>query len=127
MRSHIGGHTHGDAGGAINQQVREGSGQNSRLHELVVVVRHEVDHIFVKIRSECLSNRSHTRLSIAGGGRAVVEGTKVAVAVDQGQAQSEGLSQAHHCIVDSGVTVRVELTHHLTGYTCALDVALIGA
>ena len=63
---------------------------------------------------------------VSGGCRAVVEGAEVTVTVNEGQAQSKGLGEAHHRIVDGGVAVRVELTHDLAGHAGALDVAFVG-
>ena len=127
VRRHVGGHADRDAGGAVDEQVRERGGQHGGLHELVVVVGHEVDYVFVEIGGQRLRGRCHARLGVAGGRGAVVEGAEVTVAVNEGQTQREGLGEAHHGVVDGGVAVRVELTHDLAGHTGALDVSLIGA
>ena len=127
VRRHVGCHADRDAGGAVDEQVRERCGQHGGLHELVVVVRHEVNHVFFEVRGECLRGGCHACFGVSGGCRAVVEGAEVTVTVNEGQAQREGLGEAHHRVVDGGVAVRVELTHDLAGHAGALDMALIGA
>ena len=49
VRRHVGCHADRDAGGAVDEQVRERCGQHGGLQELVVVVGHEVDDIFVEV------------------------------------------------------------------------------
>ena len=127
VRRHVGRHADRDAGGAVDEQVRERCGQHGGLQELVVVVGHEVDDIFVEVGGQRLRGGCHASLGVSGGRRAVVEGAEVTVTVHEGQTQREGLGEAHHGVVDGGVAVRVELTHDLTGHAGALDVAFIGA
>ena len=72
MRSHVRCHTHRDAGRTIDQQVRERRWQYARLHELVIVVRHKINNVFVKIRSQRRRSGGHTCLRVAGSRRAVI-------------------------------------------------------
>ena len=127
VRGHVGGHAHGDAGGAVDQQVREGRGQHRGLHELVVVVRDEVHDVLVEVRRHRHRGGAQPRLGVARGGRAVVQRAEVAVPVDQRQAQREALAHAHHRVVDRGVAVRVQLAHDLADDAGALHVALLRA
>ena len=126
MRGQIGGHAYGDARTAVDQQVRNCGRQYGRLFELVVVVRREVNGVFVDIRVHAESCRAESSLGITGGCRAVVQGTEVTVAVHQRQTHREWLGQTHHGLVDCGITVRVELAHHLAHHAGGLHVRAVG-
>ena len=97
---HVGGHAHGDARGPVDQQVGDGRGQDLGLLELVVVVGGEVHRVLVDVGVHAQGRRSQPGLGVAGGGRSVVQGSEVAVAVDQGQAHGKGLGQPDHGLVD---------------------------
>ncbi|CAB4648863.1 unannotated protein [freshwater metagenome] len=47
VRRHIGGHAHGNAAGAIDQEVGNSCWQDTRLQELIVVVGNKIDDILV--------------------------------------------------------------------------------
>ena len=47
MGGDIGGHPDSDAGGSVDEQVREGGGQHRRLGALTVVVGAEIDGVLV--------------------------------------------------------------------------------
>ena len=126
VRRHVGGHADGDAAGAVHQQVRVGGGKHLGLSELVVVVRHEVDDVFVEAFGHRQGGRGQACLGVPRGGRAVVERAEVAVPVDERHAQREVLRHAHEGVVDRRVAVRVQLAHDLADDTCGLDVAAIG-
>ena len=72
VRRHVGCHADRDAGGAVDEQVRERSGQHGGLHELVVVVRYKVNHVFFEVRGERLRGGCHACFGVSGGCRAVV-------------------------------------------------------
>ena len=126
VRGHVGRHADRDAAGAVDEQVREGGGQHVRLHELVVVVGHEVDDVLVEVFGERERGGGEARLGVARGGGAVVERAEVAVAVDQRHAQGEVLRHAHEGVVDGAVAVRVQLSHHLAGDARGLHVPAVG-
>ena len=125
VRGHIRGHAHRDARTAVDQQVRDGGRQHGRLLELVVVIRREVDRILVDVRVHAQRRGREPGLGIAGGGRAVVQGAEVAVAVHQRQTHGERLRQTHHGLVDRRIAVRVELAHHLTDHARRLHVRAV--
>ena len=127
VRGHVGGHADGDAGGAVDQQVREGCRQDVRLGQLVVVVGDEVDDVLVEVVRQGQRRGREACLGVPRGGRAVVERAEVAVAVDERQPQREVLGHAHHGVVDRGVAVRVQLAHDLAHHAGALDVAAVRA
>ena len=122
---HVGGHAHGNAGGAVDQQVGERRRQDIRLGELVVVVRNEVHHVLVEVVRQRERGRREAGLRVARRRRTVVERSEVAVAIDQRKPQREVLGHADHGVVDGGVAVRVELAHDLAHHAGALDVAAV--
>ena len=126
MRGHVRGHADRDAGTAIDQQIRNGRGQNGRLLKLVVIVGGEIDGVLgdVRVHAEC--GPCHTRFGVAGCRRPVIKGTEIAVAIHQGQTHRERLGETHHGLVDCGITMRMELAHHLADHTCRFHIWAVG-
>src|SRR5690606_8952594 len=108
---HVGGHADGDAARAVDEQGGERGGQNLGLLQLVVVVGHEVDDVFVEVIGEGECGGGESGLCVPRRGGAVVEGAEVAVSVDERQAHDERLVEPHHGVVDRRVAVRVQLAH----------------
>ncbi len=52
MRRDIRGHAHGDAGGAIDQQVRNARRQDHRLIAGLVEIRNEIDGFLLEVREQ---------------------------------------------------------------------------
>ncbi len=127
VRRHVGGHSDRNPRGAVDQQVGIGRWQHVGLQELVVIVRDEVDRLLVQGRGHQQGRGGHPGLGVARGGRPVVEGAEVAVAVHQGEPHAERLGHPDHRFVDRKVSVRVVLTHDLTDHAGALHVRSIGA
>ena len=128
VRGHVGGHAHGDAGGAVDQEVGEGRGQDLRFGLLPVVVRFEVDDVLVDGGDQQVRGGVQACLGVTHGRGGVVaaQRTEVAVAVDQGHTHGEGLAHPHQGVVDGGVAVGVEAPHHLSDDAGALDVSAVG-
>ena len=128
VRRNIGGHTHGDAGGAVDQQVREAGRQYSRFLGFAVVVGHEVDGVLVDVAHHLHGQRGHTAFGVThGGGRVVARGTEVTLTVDEQVAHRPGLGHAHQSVIDGGVAVRMVFTHDVADHAGALVVAAVGA
>ena len=128
VRGNVGGHADGDAGGAVDQQVREASRQHGRLLGLAVVVGHEVDGVLVDVAHHLHRQLCHTALGVTHGGRRVVAGgTEVALAVHQQVAHRPRLGHTHQRVVDGQVAVRMVLTHHVADHAGALVVSAIRA
>ena len=127
VRRDVGGHAHRDARRAVDQELGERGGQHVGLHELIVVVGHEVDGVLIQTGHEIHSGGGHARLRVTRSRRAVVQGTEVAVPVHQGNPQVEGLGEAHQGLVNRGIAVRVELAHDLADDALRLHVSLVGA
>ena len=111
VRRDVGRHADGDAGGAVDQQIRDPGRQDRRFGLLLVVVGDEVDRFLVEIGEQFVRDLRHAHFGIAHGRRRVaVDRTEVALAVDQHVAQRERLRHAHDRVVDGGIAVRVILT-----------------
>ena len=105
---------HGDAAGAVHQQVREAAGHHGGLHQGLVEVRIEVDGLLLDVPHHLHGELRQPRLRITHGRRAVaVHGAKVALPLHQHVADGEILGQAHHGVVDAGVAVGVVFAQHV--------------
>ena len=121
VRRDVGGHAHGDARRAVEQQVGQAGGQHIGLHEGVVEVGHPVDGVLVDVLQHFHGDGGHAGFGVTHGGRAVaVDAAEVALAVDQRVAHGELLGHAHHGVIDSAVAVGVIFTQHFADETGAL-------
>ena len=127
VRRDVGGHTHGDAVGAVDQQVREPRRQHGRLHEGVIEVRVEIDRLFIEVAHQFQRGLRHAGFGVTHGGRAVaVDRAEVALAVDEHGAHGEILRKAHHCVVNRRIAVRMVFTKHFAHDTGAFAEGLVG-
>ncbi len=111
MRRNVCGHADGNPSRTVDQEVRDLRRQDRRFLQGAIVVGHEIDRFLVDIFQHFAGNLSHTDFGIThGSGRVAVNRTKVAVAIDQGIARREILSQADGRIIDGDVTMGVILT-----------------
>ena len=115
-------HAHGDARSAIDEEVGESGRKNPRLGCLAVVVGGEIDGVLTQPLHHGQGGRSHSALGVTHGGRAGVERTKIAVAIGQWQPHRPRLRQPDQGVIDGSVPMRVQLAHHLSHDTGALDV-----
>ncbi len=107
-------HAHGDARGAVDQQVREAAGHHGGLHQRLVKVRVEVHRLLVDVPHQLKRQLRKPRLRVTHGRRAVaVHRAEVALALHQQRAGGEVLRQTHHGVVDRAVAVRVVLAQHV--------------
>ena len=107
-------HADRDAGGAVDEQVREARRQDQRLLVVAVVGGDEVDRVLVEVAQHLHRQAREARLGVAHGrGGVVVDGAEVALAVDERVAHGEVLRHAHERVVDGRVAVRVVLAHHV--------------
>ena len=114
VRRDVGRHADGDAGAAVDQQLRDGGRQDDRLAQRGVVVVAEVDGLVADVAQQLFGDRRQAGFGVAHGGRAVaVERAEVAFAVHQRVAQRKRLRHAHHGFVGGDVAVRVILAEHL--------------
>ena len=123
----VGGHAHGNARGAVDQNVGEVAGEHGGLLQPVVVVGVKVHRVLVDVLEHLHGELVHPGLGVPVGGRGVaVDGAEVAVAVHQHVAHGEILGQAHHGVIDGGVAVGVIAPQHGAHGVGALAVGLLG-
>jgi len=126
VRRDVGRHAHGDAGGAVHEQVRDTRGQHRRLELLAVVVRPEVDRLAFDVGEQLRGELLEAAFRIAVGRRRVaVDRAEVALPVDQRVAHGEVLRHAHQRLVGRRVAVRVVLAQHLPDDARALHVGAV--
>ena len=84
VRRDVGRHADGDAGRAVDQQVRDGRRQDGRLLGGLVVVRDEIDRLLLEVGHHLLGQRLEAGLGVPHGrGRVAVHRAEVALAVHQ--------------------------------------------
>ncbi len=121
------GHAHRDARGPVDQKCGEDGGKNRGLFESVVVVRLELDGLFVEIGHHGGGDLGEARFGVAHGGRAVaIDGAEVPLAIHQDGPHVEVLRHANEGVVDRGVAVRVVLAHDIADDARALPKGLSG-
>ncbi len=97
----------GDARRAVDEQVGNARRQDHRLLERLVVVRNEVDRLFVEVRQQLPGDARHADFGVPHGSRRIaVDGAEVALAVDERVAHGEILRHAHDRVVHRDVAVR---------------------
>ncbi len=126
VRRDVGRHPDRDPGRAVDDQVGDRRGQDRRLGLARVVVGLEVDGVLVDRGGHRDGRRQHPALGVAHRRWGVVGGAEVAVTVDEGHPHRPRLREAHECVIDRGVAVRVQATHHLADDPSALDVPAVG-
>ncbi len=127
VRRNVGGHADGDAGRAVDEQVRHAAGQDLGLAPRLVVVGHPVDGIGVDVAHHLNGDLAEARLRVAHGRRRVaLDGAEVALTVDQRVAHVEVLRHAHESRVDDGLAVGVVVAARVAGDLGALAVLLVG-
>ena len=127
VRGDVGRHAHGDARGAVHQQVGDARGQDLGLRFAVVVVRPEVHRLFVYVLQQRGGDAREPGLGVAHGRRRVaVDRPEVSLPFHQRIAHAERLRHAHQGIVDRGIAVGMVLAHHFAGDFGALARGPVG-
>ncbi len=126
VRRNIGGHAHGDARGAVDQQVRHPGGHHFGNPLGAVVVIDEIDGFLVQVGQQLVGDLGHAHFGVPHGrGGVTVDGTEVTLPVHQHVAQRERLRHAHDGVVHGGITVRVVLTDDVTDHPGGFFVGFI--
>ena len=113
MGGHIGGHTHCDAGGAVDQQVWHPRRQHLRLFDGVVKVVGKVHRLLVDVGQHFVGDGGQAGFGVAHSRRGVaVNAAEIALPVNQGGAHGEGLGHPHQSVVHRIVAVGVEFAQH---------------
>src|SRR5438874_2564362 len=112
VRRNVGRHADGDAGRAIDEQVRNARRQDDGLLLVLVVVRDQVDRVPVDVGQQLVGDPRHAGFGVAHGRRRIaIDRAEVPLPVDERIAQREVLDHPHQRLVDRRVAVRVELAH----------------
>ncbi len=116
VRRHVGGHAHGDAGGAVQQQVRQARRHPGRFLQGAVEVRRPVGGALAQLAQQHFGDRGQLGFGVAHRRERlrVVAGAEVALALDQRVAVGERLRHQHQRLVARAVAMRVVLTDHVT-------------
>ncbi len=118
VRRNVGGHTDRNAGRPVDQEIRYACRQDVRLMLALVIIRREVDRLFVDVGQQILSHPSHANFGVAHSSRRIaVDGAKVALPVDEQIAHGEGLRHTDDGLVDRAIAVWMVLTDHVTDDT----------
>ena len=119
-------HSHGDACGAVHQQVRITGGKHGGLLLGLVEVRDEIYGVFIDVRQHLHGNLAQAGLGITHGRRPVpVLGSEVSMAVHQRIAGRPVLGHIDQGSVDGAVSMGVVFTHGIADDTGAFSVRLI--
>ena len=103
------------------------AGQDGRDLVLARVVVLEVDRVLIDPVEQVGGDVGEAALGVAGRSRPVVQRPEVAVTVDEGMAQAEGLGHAHQGVVERQIAVRVIPAHDVAGNPGALEVRAVRA
>ena len=121
VRRDLGGHADGDAGRAVDEEVREAAGQHLGLEGLAVVVGLERDGVLVDVADHLHRQRGHPALGVPRGrGRVVARAAEVPLPLHERVAQAPVLDEADQGVVDRAVAVRVVLAHDVADDAGAL-------
>jgi hypothetical protein len=100
-------HADRDAGGAVDEQVRDLRREDQRFFGLLVEVRDELDGVLLDVRQHLLGERREPAFRVPVGGRGIaVDRAEVALAVDQRVADVPVLREPNQRVVDRGIAVR---------------------
>ncbi len=126
VRRDVGGHAHGNARGAIDQQVGHPGRQHRRLMLGFVVVGDEIHGLAIDVGQQLVGELRHAHFGVAHGRRHVaVHRAEVALPVHQHVAHGKRLGHAHDGVIDRGIAVRVVLADHVADDAGGLLVGLV--
>ena len=126
VRRNIRCHTNGNTIRAVDQQVREARRKNLRLLQAFVVVRLEIDRLFIQIAQQLHGCLIQARFGVTHSCSAIaVNGAEVSVTIDQRNPHAEVLRQTHHGVVDCRVAVGVIFTHAVANRTRRFHMRLV--
>src|SRR5205823_7256665 len=100
---------------AVDQQVRQASGQYSRFLRLIIVVGFEIDSIFVDVAQEFISDGRHFGLGVTHGGWwVVILRAKVALSQYEWITHGPRLRHTYQGVIHGHVTVGVIAFQYFT-------------
>ena len=115
VRRHVGGHTHGDARGTVDQQVRYTGRHHGRFLQCIVKIVGEIHRLLVEVLHHLLAYLLQAGLRITHGrGTVTVHRAEVTLTVHQRIAHGPVLSHTDQGAIYGRVTMRMIFTKHLT-------------
>ena len=127
VRRNIGRHPHRDARRSVHQQIGNARRQNFRLGLAIVVVRLEIDRLFIEVFEQRGRHARQAGFGVPVGRRRIaIHRAEIALALHQRIAHGERLRQPHQGIVDRQVAVRMILAHASPTMRAHLRVGRLG-
>ena len=121
VRRHVGRHADGDAGAAVDEQIRKGGRENRRLGPRLVVVRDKIDRVLVHVVHERGAEMGHARFGVTHGRRRIAfDRTEIALAIDQAFAHRPRLGHVDERRINHRFAVRMIVTAGVTANLRAL-------
>ena len=97
----VGGHTHGDAGGAVDEHIGKAGGQHRGLGQRIVEVGSEVHGVLVNVGQQLVGHRRQAGLGVSHGRRRVpVDAAEVSLPRNKRVTHGEVLRQPYQSVVD---------------------------
>ena len=111
VRRHVRRHADGDAGAAVDEQIRKRGRENRRLGARLVVVRDEIDRVLVHVLHERGAEMRHARLGVTHRRRRIAfDRAEVALAVDERFAHRPRLRHVDERRINHRFAVRMVIT-----------------
>ena len=127
MRRNIRRHAHGDAAGAVHQQIREARRQNPRLLVALVVGGLKIHRVPVDVAQQEHRGARQPRLGITHRRRRIaIHRAEIPLPLDQPHPHGPALRHAHQRVVNRGIAVRMEIAHHLADHLGGFAERLVG-
>jgi hypothetical protein len=121
VRRNGGRHAHGNARGAIGEEIGEGRREDDRLLALAAVIGAKVDRVLADAVKQGLGDIGHAGFRVAiGRGTVAIDVAEIALALDQRIAGGKVLGETNQGVVDRLVAVGVEGAHDIADYLGAL-------
>ncbi len=123
MRRNVRGHADSDAGASVDEQVREGGGENDGLGGGFVVVRDKIDRVLAHVVHQRGAEVRQARLGVThGGGRIALDRSEVSLSVHQAFAHGPWLRHVHERRIDHRLAVRMVIARRVARDLGALSV-----
>ena len=120
-------HANGDAGAAVDEEVRESGGENRWLRPRLVIVRHEIDRLLVHVGHERGAEMGHARLGVTHRGRRIAfDRAKVALAVNERFAHRPRLRHVDKRRINHRLAMRVIVTARVAANLGAFSMLPVG-
>ena len=127
VRRDVRGHADGNAGAAVDQEVRECGGEDSRLGLRLIVIGDEIDRFLLHVLHERGTQWRQARFGVPHGSRLIsLDRTKVSLTVHQPLTHRPGLGHVDQRRINRLVAVRMVIAHGLPDDLGAFDVLAIG-